>query len=41
MDDPGKSPPLRNSVVPMEYDGLECVSANGGLLYENDGIAKG
>ena len=42
MDDPEKSPPLRNHAVPVEYTDPECVSANGGLLlYQNYGIAKG
>ena len=42
MNDLGKSPPLRNNAIPVEYAGPECVSANGGLLlYQNDGIAKG
>lgn len=42
MDDPGKSPPLRNNVILVGYAGPECVSANDGLLlYQNDGIAKG
>ena len=41
MDDPGKSPPLRNNTIPVEYAGPECISTNDGLLlYQDEGITK-